>query len=109
MLTDPVILDLAARVRIAVDADMEYNFEHAPQMKYESRVHLFMNDGEDVVSYKDIWPETSDMSYDQVARKFRACVAGAMPEARAKAIVDSVRDLEHAPDMGALIAQARSE
>lgn len=104
LMRDEAVRALAAKVTVGIDATMEHNFEHADVMKYESRVRITLNSGEEVVAYKDVWPETSAMTYDQVADKFRACVAAAIPTEIAEAIVETVRHLETLDDMRTLTA-----
>lgn len=103
LLSDAEVANLARKVDVTLDPVMEYNFEEAPQMKYESRVRIRMQGGEEIVAYKDIWPATSAMSYEQVAGKFRACVADSISESRATEIVETVRHLEQLGDVAELV------
>jgi 2-methylcitrate dehydratase PrpD len=111
LLHDDRIRQLARKVRLAVDPEFVHNLEHAPTgdpshyMKFEARVTITMKDGAKHVAYKDVFAAgTGNMSRDDVARKFRACVEGLMPEERAGRVIDLVWNLERLGDAAELAA-----
>lgn len=109
LLHDDRIRQLSRKVRLGVDPEFVHNLEHAPTgdpshyMKFEARVTVTMKDGTRHVAYKDVFAAgTGNMSRDDVARKFRACVDGLMPEERAERVIDLVWNLERLDDVGEL-------
>jgi 2-methylcitrate dehydratase PrpD len=109
LLHDDRIRRLARKVRLGVDPEFAHNLEHAPTgdpthyIKFEARVTITMQDGTKHVAYKDVFAAgTGNMSRDDVARKFRACVEGLMPDDRAAQVIDMVWNLEQLDDVGDL-------
>jgi 2-methylcitrate dehydratase PrpD len=109
LLHDDRIRQLSRKVRLGVDPEFVHNLEHAPTgdpthyIKFEARVTITMKDGTKHVAYKDVFAAgTGNMSRDDVARKFRACVDGLMPDDRAAQVIDTVWNLEQLPDVGVL-------
>lgn len=110
LLQDEKIRDLTRRVRLGVDPDFDFNLEHATPstdpahyIKFEARVTIKLRDGRTLVAYKDVFAAgTGNMSRDDVARKFYACVDGKIPRSRAEEIVDAVWRLEELSDVSEL-------
>jgi 2-methylcitrate dehydratase PrpD len=106
LLHDDRIRQLSRKVRLGVDPEFVHNLEYAPHgdpshyMKFEARVTVKMKDGTKHVAYKDVFAAgTGNMSRDDVARKFRACVEGLMPDDRAEQVIDTVWNLEKLSDV----------
>jgi 2-methylcitrate dehydratase PrpD len=109
LLHDDNIRQLSRKVRLGVDPEFAHNLEHAPHgdpshyMKFEARVTITMKDGKKHVAYKDVFAAgTGNMSRDDVARKFRACVDALMTESRADQVIEMVWNLEKLEDAGDL-------
>jgi 2-methylcitrate dehydratase PrpD len=110
-LTDPDIARLQDVVELEVDPEFDYNLERAEPsgdpahyMKFEARVTIDLDDGEQVVAYKDMFAAgTGNMSRNDVERKFRAVVAGLIEPARADAIVSNVWRLDEADSVQPLV------
>lgn len=103
LLADPEIRALAAKVKLAVDPEFDHNMETAWPMKFEARVTVTAG-GERHVGYHDTWPETSTMSYVDVADKFRALGAKRFGPAQLDEIVDAVAGLDALSDVAELTA-----
>lgn len=99
LLADEAVRSLASRVQLAVDEEFEHNMEVAWPMKFEARVTISLRDGGALVGYKDTWPETSTMSFDEVADKFRAVSKQAVEPDRTTEIIEAVRALDACDDI----------
>ena len=97
------VQDLIRRVNFYVDADAE----RAGLNKMTSIVRLHMKDGKIVSGRADAAKghPSNPMSYDEAAEKFRGCADFARwPRAKTDAVIDMVRTLDTAPDVGRLTA-----
>lgn len=103
LLTDPDVRALASRVRLAVDPEFDHNMETAWPMRFEARVTVTAA-GRRLVGYHDTWPETSTMSYPDVAEKFLALAEKRLGAARAAEVVDAVAGLDALDDVAELTA-----
>ena len=108
MLTEPETLRLAGLVRLVADEEMDRGLEQDWPMSFAARVVLTTVDGEVVEEQADIWPGTSNMTFDDVAAKFRAVTAGHLSADEAEALVAAVRQLDKTPDLDGFWTLLRS-
>jgi 2-methylcitrate dehydratase PrpD len=97
LLRDRQVRRIARTCRVYVDDRFEHHFESADEMRYESRVTITLDDGEEIQGYADIWPATSRLSFDDIVGKFTACARRSLPEGRVGEVVEAVRGLESLP------------
>jgi 2-methylcitrate dehydratase PrpD len=105
LLEDAATHELAGRITVEEDAVFEDNFEHADQMKYESRVTVRLAGGEEIVSYADVWKRTVSMTFDEVTQKYLACATRLFDRATALEQVATIARLEELDDVRQLTAQ----
>jgi 2-methylcitrate dehydratase PrpD len=106
VLADPRVSRLAELVEMRVDEEIDRDFEVSWPMKFAARVTLEMKDGSRIAEYADVWPYSSNMTFDQVAGKFLDVVGDVIPDEAAARIVESVSRLEQLDDIGDLVALA---
>ncbi|MBI4637869.1 MAG: MmgE/PrpD family protein [Candidatus Rokubacteria bacterium] len=100
---DPRILELMARVRMAVDPSLPDALEqHA-----WSRVTLRLRDGRTIEAGPRGAQGHPDrpLSHDALRAKFFACASRALAAAEAEGIAEQVEHLEHIPDIRALTSR----
>lgn len=102
---DPRVLALAERVEVVVDEQIDRDFEFGSPQKFAARVEVETAGGETVARYSDIWPLTSDMTFEDVARKFHGVVRDLLVPHAAKRIVDDVARITEIDDISALLAE----
>jgi 2-methylcitrate dehydratase PrpD len=101
--TQPAVQDMLKRVHVYADPEAEA----AGYDKMTTIIKIQMKDGKTFRGRADFGKGSpaNPMSYEEVADKFRQCADFAhWPDTKAAAIVDLVRSIEDAPDMGRLIA-----
>ena len=101
--TDPVMLNLAAKIR--AEADPALNDAHGVE---PARVKIVMNDGSTFVEQVQLALGTPSrpMSFEDCVRKFEDCVSSSerpMPETNVKKAVDFAANLEKMEDASELI------
>jgi 2-methylcitrate dehydratase PrpD len=102
LLADAAIEALAARVELRADPAITATMESGPRRTLDARVTLRFHDGSTRAAYHDIWPEVANLTYDDVAAKFRAVTAGRLPEARAEAVIARVAEVDLIDDVSEL-------
>jgi len=99
-LGNPELQELADRVRLEADPAMSAAFP----AEWPADIRVETTDGrafERHVAYPKGEPE-APMSQTEVEAKFLSLAAEAMPETRARAVIDAVAGLDKAPDLGPL-------
>ncbi len=99
----PDVQEMIGRVRFYVDPEAEA----AGYDKMTTILKIHLKDGRTITGQADFGKGSpaNPMSYDEVAEKFYGCADFAdWPDAKAKKIVDLVRNLESEPDMKRLTA-----
>ncbi|MCU0559746.1 MAG: MmgE/PrpD family protein [Desulfobacterales bacterium] len=99
-LADPAVLDLARRVAIEVDPDIDRLYPE----RYANRVEIALKDGRRIECRVD-FPKGSGerpLSFAEVAAKFRSLSAGAVSADRADRIIGAVESLDALGDIRGL-------
>ena len=111
LLADEKVANLAKKVELRVDPEFDYNLELAPPaddvngyIKLEGRVTLRLRDGRTLVGYDDVFASTGNMTWKQVADKFRAVTDGVIAPATADAIVEVAMSLGNRGSVRELVA-----
>jgi 2-methylcitrate dehydratase PrpD len=99
VLKDDRVSRLAELIEMRVDPQIDRDFEVSWPMKFAARVTVETKDGRRIEEYADVWPYSSNMTFDQVAAKFTDVVSGLLDADNARRIVDAVRDLELVDDI----------
>jgi 2-methylcitrate dehydratase PrpD len=110
LLNDSRVAELSDQVELVANDEFDFNLEHATPstdsnhyMKFEARVTVTLNDGRQLVQYKDVFAEgTGAMSRERLENKFRALTEGKLSEKQASKIVAAVWHLEDLRDVGDL-------
>jgi 2-methylcitrate dehydratase PrpD len=91
-LADPAVLDLAGRVKIEVDPDIDRLY---PQ-RYANRVEMLLKDGRRLATRVDFPKGSSEqpLSFAEVAAKFRSLAAQALSAERTERVIDAVDSLD---------------
>jgi 2-methylcitrate dehydratase PrpD len=105
LLADAETHALAELCTVEEDPEFENNFEHADEMKYESRVTVRLTNGSELTSYADVWKSTVSLTFDQVVPKFLACSTRLFDDARAQEQVAMLAGLEQLDDARLLTAK----
>jgi 2-methylcitrate dehydratase PrpD len=103
-MADERVTSLADRVEVEVDDDLDQDFEVRATQRFAAYVEVEMSDGTTLREYADIWPSTSAMSYDEVARKFRGVVRDFTSPDEANHIITEVGELEGLADVSELLS-----
>lgn len=106
VLKNPEVARLAELVDLRVDPQIDRDFEVSWPMKFAARVTVETRDGRRIEEYADVWPYSSNMTFDQVAAKFTDVVGGLIDNHDAKRIVELVRHLELVDDIGEIVSLA---
>jgi 2-methylcitrate dehydratase PrpD len=102
LLEDAAIRELAGRVELRADPAITATMEGGPKRTLDARVTVRLKDGTARSAYHDIWPEVSNLTYEDVASKFRAITAGGLPAARIEAVIERVAAADSLADVGEL-------
>jgi 2-methylcitrate dehydratase PrpD len=100
---DEDVVALADRVELEADEQIDYDFEIGSPQRFAAHVAVTLADGTVLEQYADIWPSTSQMSYDDVARKFRNVTSDLLAPTAAEEIVEQVARLDDLPDVSDLL------
>ena len=101
---DPAVLDVAARVRYDLDATIDY------PRQFVGDVTVRTTDGRTLHAHQD-HPRggaASPLTADELEAKFRGNARLALPEAAIDPLIEGVRQLAKAPDLGAVVHGLRS-
>ena len=96
-IVDPLVRDLARRVEVTVDPDIDRVYPE----RYANRVEIFLRDGRRFETRVD-YPKGSTgrpLSLPEVAEKFRSLAAGVLSPAQADQIVATVGHLDQIEDI----------
>lgn len=96
-IADPLVLDLARRVEVTLDPDIDRVYPE----RYANRVEIVMRDGRRFETRVDYAKGSTGqpLSLSEVAGKFRSLAAGVLSPAQADQIVATVGDLEQIDDI----------
>ena len=96
-IAEPPIMELAGRVRVVVDPDIDKLYPK----RYPNRVEVILKDGRRFEMRIDFPKGSAEqpMSFDEVAAKFRSLAAFAVTRDRADRIIDTVGRLEKLPSI----------
>jgi 2-methylcitrate dehydratase PrpD len=103
VLKDGRVARLAELVEMRVDPQIDRDFEVSWPMKFGARVTVETKDGSRIEEYADVWPYSSNMTFDQVAAKFSDVVGGLVDKDNEEQIVESVRRLELIDDISEVV------
>jgi 2-methylcitrate dehydratase PrpD len=103
MLMDASIRALADKVELRADPAITATMEHGDHRTLDARVTIHFRQGEKRSAYHDIWPETSALSFADVADKFRAVTRGRLQAESIERVVDMVATLDRLPDVRDLV------
>jgi 2-methylcitrate dehydratase PrpD len=106
VLRDGRVARLAELVELRVDPQIDRDFEVSWPMKFAARVTVETRDGRRFDEYADVWPYSSNMTFDQVAAKFSDVVGGLVEPGNAERIVELVRRLELVDDISEIVSLA---
>jgi len=101
---DPAVMDVAARVHYDLDATIDY------PRQFVGDVSVRLIDGRTVHAHQDHSRGGADspLTGDELEAKFRGNARLALPEAAIDPLIDAVRQLARAPDLGAIVQGLRS-
>jgi 2-methylcitrate dehydratase PrpD len=96
-IAEPPIMELAGRVRVVVDPDIDKLYPK----RYPNRVEVILKDGRRFEMRIDFPKGSAEqpMSFDEVAAKFRSLASFAVTRDRADRIIDTVNRLEKLPSI----------
>jgi 2-methylcitrate dehydratase PrpD len=103
LVTDQAVLELFDRVTLRADPAITATMESGPRQTLDARVTIRLRDGRTLTAYRDIFPETSALTFADLAAKFRAVSQAVLEPARAEAILAMVADLDSLPEVGELV------
>jgi 2-methylcitrate dehydratase PrpD len=106
VLKDGRVARLAELVDMRVDPQIDRDFEVSWPMKFAARVTVETTDGRRMEEYADVWPYSSNMTYEQVAAKFSDVVGGLIEKENAERIIELVGRLELVDDISDIVALA---
>jgi 2-methylcitrate dehydratase PrpD len=106
VLRDGRVARLAELVELRVDPQIDRDFEVSWPMKFAARVTVETRDGRRFDEYADVWPYSSNMTFDQVAAKFSDVAGGLVEPGNAERIVELVRRLELVDDISEIVSLA---
>lgn len=96
---DEHVIRLAESVTVEVDEQIDWDFESGTPQRFAAHVSVELADGTVYEQYADIWPATSGMTFDDVARKFRGVVRDFVTPEEAEHIITEVGRLQEMEDM----------
>jgi 2-methylcitrate dehydratase PrpD len=101
---DPAVLDVAGRVQYEIDATIDY------PRQFVGDVTVRLIDGRTLHAHQDHPRGGADspLTGDELEAKFRGNARLALPEAAVDPLIDGVRQLAKAPDLGAVVRGLRS-
>jgi 2-methylcitrate dehydratase PrpD len=96
-IAEPPIMELAGRVRVVVDPDIDKLYPK----RFPNRVEVILKDGRRFEMRIDFPKGSAEqpMSFDEVAAKFRSLASFAVTRDRAERIIDTVGRLEKLPSI----------
>ena len=99
-LADPAVLDLARRVSIEVDPDIDRLYPE----RYANRVEIALLDGRRFETRVDFARGSGEhpLSFAEVAAKFKSLAAGAVSAERADRIIDAVASMDALKEISGL-------
>jgi 2-methylcitrate dehydratase PrpD len=100
---DQAVVALAERVEVEADEQIDYDFEVGTPQRFGAQVTVTLADGRVLEHYADIWPATSGMTFDEVARKFRNVVRGMIAQDDAERLIDQVSRLDEIDDVSCVL------
>jgi len=100
-IADPRVLDLARRVRIVADPEIDRVYPE----RYANRVEVILKDGRRFETRVDYAKGSSErpLSLPEVAAKFRSLAAGELTPQQAEQVIEAIANLEQLEDIRDLV------
>ncbi|GLZ07501.1 2-methylcitrate dehydratase [Actinomadura sp. NBRC 104412] len=107
VLEAPEVRRLASTVDLVVDEEIDRAFEEGWPPAFAARVTVTAG-GATHERYVDSFPRTANLSWDDLAAKFRAITSGVLAADRAERLVERVRKLDEVADVRDVLTLAGS-